>query len=167
LERSGGPCPALSRDSETQVGRYRPGDHVARWYNNQRPTIGFGKAVSVPDWLNYELWQGPAPAKSFKDNLIHYNWHWFWHWGTGELGNNGIHALDVCRWGLGVDCPTRVTSGGGKYRYNDDQETPDTHAVTYEFGDKAITWEGRSWHKRGLTRIRCSVSHSMAKAARW
>jgi predicted dehydrogenase len=120
------------------------------WYNNRRPSIGHGKAAPVPEWLNYELWQGPAPEREFKDNYLHYNWHWFWHWGTGELGNNGVHALDVCRWGLGVDYPTRVTAGGGKLRHDDDQETPDTHVVTYEFGDKCISWECLSWSPRGF-----------------
>jgi predicted dehydrogenase len=120
------------------------------WYNNTRPSIGHGKPAAVPAWLDYSLWQGPAPEREFRDNRVHYHWHWFWHWGTGELGNNGIHALDVCRWGLGVDYPTRVTAGGGKYRYDDDQETPDTLVVTYDFGDRAITWEGRSWHPRGF-----------------
>lgn len=79
------------------------------------------------------------------------NWHWFWHWGTGECGNNGVHAIDVCRWGLGVDYPRRVTAGGGRYYHDDDQETPDTHSVTYDFGDKGmIVWEGRSCHPRGF-----------------
>jgi predicted dehydrogenase len=120
------------------------------WYNNTRASIGHGKPAPVPEWLDYELWQGPAPERPFRDNLIHYNWHWFWHWGTGELGNNGVHSLDVCRWGLGVDYPMRVCSGGGKYRHDDDQETPDTHLVTFDFGDKSIVWEGRSWHPRGF-----------------
>ena len=120
------------------------------WYNNTRASIGHGQAAPVPEWLDYELWQGPAPEKPFRDNFVHYNWHWFWHWGTGELGNNGIHSLDVCRWGLGVDYPIRVTSGGGKYRHDDDQETPDTQTVTFDFGDKSILWEGRSWHPRGF-----------------
>ena len=120
------------------------------WYNNARPSIGRGKLATVPAWLDYELWQGPAPEREFRDNVVHYNWHWFWHWGTGELGNNGIHALDCCRWGLGVDYPLRVTAGGGKYFYDDDQQTPDSHVVTYDFGDKMITWEGRNWHKRGF-----------------
>ena len=120
------------------------------WYNNARPSIGRGNVAPVPDWLDWTLWQGPAPERPYRDNIVHYNWHWFWHWGTGELGNNGIHSLDICRWGLGVDCPLRVTAGGGKYHYDDDQETPDTHVVTYDFGDRGITWEGRNWHRRGF-----------------
>jgi predicted dehydrogenase len=120
------------------------------WYNADRKPIGHGKPAAVPSGLDYALWQGPAPERPYQDNVVHYNWHWFWHWGTGELGNNGIHSLDVCRWGLGVDYPRRVTAGGGKYFFDDDQETPDTQVVTYDFGDKAITWEGRNWHRRGF-----------------
>lgn len=120
------------------------------WYNADRKPIGRGKPAEVPAGLDYALWQGPAPERAYRDNLVHYNWHWFWHWGTGELGNNGIHSLDICRWGLGVDYPRRVTAGGGKYFFDDDQETPDTHVVTYDFGDKAITWEGRNWHRHGF-----------------
>jgi predicted dehydrogenase len=121
------------------------------WYNNNRKGIGNGKPAPVPQWLDYSLWQGPAPERPFQDNLIHYNWHWFWNWGTGELGNNGIHSLDVCRWGLGVDYPERVTAGGGKYGFvEDDQETPDIMITTYHFGDKLITWEGRSRQLHGF-----------------
>jgi predicted dehydrogenase len=120
------------------------------WYNADRKPIGHGKEAPVPEWLDYGLWQGPAPARPYRDNVVHYNWHWFWHWGTGELGNNGIHALDLCRWGLKVDYPRRVTAGGGKYFFDDDQETPDTHVVTWDFGNAAITWEGRNWHRHGF-----------------
>lgn len=124
--------------------------HYARsWYNNARPSIGHGKLAEVPKWLDYSLWQGPAPELPYKDNYLHYNWHWFWHWGNGELGNNGVHSLDVCRWALGVDYPTRVVSTGGKYRHDDDQETPDTNVVTFDFPGKSISWEGLSWSPMG------------------
>jgi predicted dehydrogenase len=115
------------------------------FYYNNRPTIGKGKETDPPAGLNFDLWQGPAPRKPFKSNYLHYNWHWFWHWGNGELGNNGVHTIDICRWGLGVNYPTRVVSSGGRYRYDDDQETPDTHNVAFDFdGRKTITWEGLS-----------------------
>jgi predicted dehydrogenase len=115
------------------------------WYGNRRASIGRGKEAAVPRGLDYDLWQGPAPRRPFHTNYLHYNWHWFWHWGNGELGNNGVHTIDICRWGLGVNFPIRVTSQGGRYRYEDDQETPDTHTVSYDFeGRKQITWEGLS-----------------------
>ncbi len=93
---------------------------------------------------------GPAPELPYRDNVIHYHWHWFWHWGTGELGNNGIHALDICRWGLGVEYPARIVCGGGKYHFDDDQETPDTQLSTFDFGHCAIHCEHRTWQPRGL-----------------
>jgi predicted dehydrogenase len=113
---------------------------------NDRPTIGRGKPAPVPDYLDWSLWQGPAPEREFKDNFHPYHWHWFWHWGTAELGNNGVHTLDVARWGLGVDYPTQISATGGRLRYDDDQETPDTVIATYRFGDgPMVVWEGRSW----------------------
>ncbi|PRD48297.1 dehydrogenase [Sphingobacterium haloxyli] len=119
--------------------------YAKTWYANNRPPIGIGKKVSVPDWLDFDLWQGPAPRRDFQDNLIHYNWHWFWHWGTGEALNNGTHMVDLARWGLQADYPTRVSSNGGRYAYQDDWETPDTQVISIEFGpNKLITWEGRS-----------------------
>ncbi len=115
------------------------------WYTNNRKSIGFGKKVPVPATLDFELWQGPAPRKDYQDNLIHYNWHWFWHWGTGESCNNGTHEIDCCRWFLGIDYPTKVTSSGGRYAFKDDWQTPDTQVASFEFGDKAtISWESRS-----------------------
>lgn len=115
------------------------------WYTNNRLSIGVGKTVPVPDWLNWDLWQGPAPRKEFKDNIVHYNWHWFWHWGTGEALNNGTHMIDLLRWGMEVDYPTKVSSNGGRYRYQDDWETPDTQVINLEFGKGlAMSWEGRS-----------------------
>lgn len=121
------------------------------WYTNNRESIGIGKKTDVPSWLNYDLWQGPAPRRAFKDNLIHYNWHWFWNWGTGEALNNGTHMVDLARWGLGVDYPIRVNSSGGRYRYQDDWQTPDTQVINLEFDNNTfISWEGRSCNGRNI-----------------
>lgn len=115
------------------------------WYTNNRTSIGTGKTTEVPAWLDWNLWQGPAPRSGFRDNIVHYNWHWFWHWGTGEALNNGTHMVDLLCWGMGLDYPTRVHSAGGRYHYRDDWETPDTQVISMDFGDRAsISWEGRS-----------------------
>ena len=115
------------------------------WYANSRGPTTFDPSATVPDWLDYELWQGPAPRQEYQGNLVHYNWHWLWHWGTGEICNNGTHEIDVCRWALGVDYPTRVTSSGGRFHYEDDWEAFDTQIASFDFaGDKMIAWEGRS-----------------------
>jgi predicted dehydrogenase len=120
------------------------------WIHQKRKPIGHGAPGPVPEGVDYAMWQGPAPDRPFMANHFHYNWHWFWNWGTGEVGNNGIHGVDVARWGLRVDAPTRVTSGGGKYVFDDDQEVPDTQMVTWEFPDSAIVWEHRMWSSYGL-----------------
>ena len=115
------------------------------FFHRLRGSIGTTKPTEPPNDLDYSLWQGPAPKRPFKSNVVHYNWHWFWHWGNGELGNNGIHGLDICRWGLGVEYPIRTVSSGGRYGFSDDQETPDTHSVCWEFeGNKQITYQGIS-----------------------
>ena len=121
------------------------------WYTNNRASIGIGKETAIPAWLNYDLWQGPAPRKAYKDNLIHYNWHWFWHWGTGEALNNGTHMIDLARWGLNVEYPTKVNSIGGRYMYQDDWQTPDTQVINLEFENKSmISWEGRSCNGKSI-----------------
>jgi predicted dehydrogenase len=120
------------------------------WYTNARKST-FLKPAPVPAWLDYDLWQGPAPRMPYKEGLIHYNWHWFWHWGTGEALNNGTHEVDVARWGLGVDFPTRVSSQGGRYHFQDDWETPDTQIVTMEYpGRVLLVWESRSSNGRKI-----------------
>jgi predicted dehydrogenase len=121
------------------------------WYTNNRPTIGIGKEAAIPSWLDYDLWQGPAPREPYRDNILHYNWHWFWNWGTGEALNNGTHMVDLMRWGLGVEYPTSVRSGGGRYRYKDDWQTPDTQVITWEFPNNTfMEWEGRSCNGRNI-----------------
>jgi predicted dehydrogenase len=94
--------------------------------------------------LDWDLWQGPAPRRSYKDNVQPYNWHWFKIYGTGETLNNGTHEIDVCRWALGVDYPQRVTSSGGRYQFKDDWQFYDTLLTSFEYPDKMISWEGKS-----------------------
>ena len=113
------------------------------WYSNTRKSIGFGKQEPVPPQLDWDLWQGPAPRKPYKDNIHPYNWHWFKHWGTGETLNNGTHEVDICRWALGVDYPNSISSAGGRYHFTDDWEFYDTLVTNFEYGDKLITWEGK------------------------
>ena len=124
------------------IGKVR---YARAWYTNNRKSIGVGKEAPVPEWLDWDLWQGPAPRREFKDNYIHYNWHWFKHWGTGEALNNGTHFVDLLRWGLDVEYPVKVDSIGGRYRFEDDWEFPDTQLITYQFSNGAAgSWEGRS-----------------------
>src|SRR5215470_4056870 len=123
-----------------------------------RDTIGKTPVSEVPEGVDYDLWTGPAPKKPFTKNRFHYNWHWFWDFGNGDLGNQGIHEVDIARWGLGVTHPTKVTAIGGKFMFDDDQETPNTITAAYEFnvGGKAkmMTFEVRHWysnHEAGIS----------------
>jgi len=111
------------------------------WYNNLRKSIGTGKVVPAPPELDWDLWQGPAPRRPYKDNVHPYNWHWFRIYGTGETLNNGTHEIDVCRWALGVDYPRRITASGGRYAFKDDWEFYDTLVTSYDYGDKLISWD--------------------------
>jgi predicted dehydrogenase len=121
---------------------------ASAWYTNDRGSIGKAKPEEPPGELDFDLWQGPAPREPYRQNILHYNWHWFWTWGNGELGNNGVHMIDLCRWGLGVDFPTRVSSTGGRYRFDDDQQSPDVNTVTYDFANKtSIVWTGLSCNR--------------------
>ena len=137
----------IKRLHEGVIGRV----YMAKtWYTNARKE-NFLKPANVPDWLDYDLWQGPAPRMPYKDGLIHYNWHWFWHWGTGEALNNGTHEVDIARWGLGVDYPTRVSSSGGIYQFKDDWETPDMQIVSIDYpGNVSLIWENRSRNGRKI-----------------
>lgn len=114
-----------------------------------RSSIGRCHPAPVPEWLDWDLWQGPAPRRPYRENVVHYNWHFFWRYSGGEIVNNGVHKIDVARWGLGVEFPRQVSSTGGKLYFRDDGEAPDTHVVSYDFGDKILLFENRNWH-RGL-----------------
>lgn len=115
-----------------------------------RDTIGHEAVASVPAGVDYNLWTGPAPMQPFTKNRFHYNWHWFWDYGNGDLGNQGIHELDVARWGLGVKFPDKVSAIGGHFMFEDDQQTPNTLNCAFEFNlpdgkRRILEFEVRHW----------------------
>ncbi|MPY89976.1 MAG: gfo/Idh/MocA family oxidoreductase [Luteitalea sp.] len=118
-----------------------------------RDTIGKTPDEPVPAGVDYDLWLGPAAKRPFSKNRFHYNWHWNWDYGNGDMGNQGVHEIDVARWGLGVTLPVRITATGGHFMFDDDQETPNILLATFEFpngqgsGDKKkiLQFEVRHW----------------------
>ncbi len=114
-----------------------------------RDTIGHALPEPVPAGVDYDLWTGPSPMHQFTQNRFHYKWHWFWDTGNGDLGNQGIHEMDVARWGLGVKYPVKVSAIGGHFMFDDDQETPNTLNCAFEFNDngkrKMLEFEVRHW----------------------
>jgi predicted dehydrogenase len=115
------------------------------WNSQLRKNIGRELPGPVPPAVNYDDWVGPAEMAPFKPNRFHYNWHWDWNFGTGDLGNDGAHQIDIGRWVLGETAPKRVSGMGAKYFFDDDQQTPDTMSLTYDYGSKALLWEMRIW----------------------
>jgi hypothetical protein len=109
-----------------------------------RGSIGPRGAYEVPSQIDYNLWAGPAPLSPLTRPNFHYDWHWDWQTGNGELGNNNIHSLDICRWGLGLTGLSRaVLSYGGRFGYRDAGETPNTQVCIFDYGDKTIVAETR------------------------
>lgn len=125
-----------------------------------RDTIGKKPDSPVPAGVDYDQWTGPAPMRPFNKNRFHYNWHWNWDYGNGDIGNQGIHEIDISRWGLGVTLPTKVSAVGGHFMFDDDQNTPNTMIATFEFdknGKKAImAAEVRHW----ITNNEATISDS-------
>ena len=128
--------------------------------NGNRGAIGFGKPGKPPENLDWKLWQGPSPDHEFllKDAptpdvvrqdgeglYVHYNWHWFWEYGNGEVGNQGVHEMDIAVWGHNRGLPVKVYSTGGRYAWKDQGETPNTQATSFTYEDGSIlTFEVRN-----------------------
>ena len=92
----------------------------------RRDTIGHNRSSRCPRACITTCGSGRRPEHAFTQNRFHYNWHWFWDYGNGDLGNQGIHQVDMARWGLGVTYPTKISAIGGHFMFDDDQETPNT-----------------------------------------
>lgn len=124
------------------IGKVR----TAKAINHQfRGPIGRAPVSEPPAEVDYDKWLGPAPKQPFTRNRWHYNWHWTWDFGTGDMGNDGVHQLDVARWGLNVGLPKAISASGGQLFYDDDHETPDTQNVTFEYDDCYLQFEMRLW----------------------
>jgi predicted dehydrogenase len=110
----------------------------------RRKSIGHKPDSQVPPGVDWDKFLGPAPMRAFNELRFKYNWHWFWDTGNGDIGNQGIHEMDIARWGLGKPgLPKSVVSTGGKYIYQDDQETPNTQIATFDYGDAELMFEVR------------------------
>jgi hypothetical protein len=115
----------------------------------RRQSIGRQPDGPTPPGVDWDLFLGPAPMRAFNPLRFRYNWHWFWDTGNGEIGNQGIHEMDMARWGLGRGLPSNVVSTGGKYVYDDDQETPNTQVATFDYGDAMLEFEVRGLPTNG------------------
>lgn len=116
-----------------------------------RDTIGHTPDAPVPEGVDYNLWLGPAPERPFSENRFHYNWHWHWDYGNGDIGNQGVHQMDVARWGLGVGMPSKVSAMGDMFLFDDDKEVPNTITSAFHYPDagpkgKMMVFEVRPWH---------------------
>jgi predicted dehydrogenase len=118
---------------------------VAKAWNSQlRRDIGHGLPSEAPGGVDYDLWLGPVPYVPFQANRFHYGWHWWYDFGTGDMGNDGVHDIDIARWGLGVDAhPAKVAAIGGKRHFDDDQQFPDTQYVAFEYPGDGSVGSGR------------------------
>ena len=112
-----------------------------------RWSIGFKPVEAPPANLDFDLWLGPAPKQPFHRNLVHYNWHWFWDFGNGDIGNQGVHEMDIARWALGRTLPQSVVSLGGRYvdepDFKDQGETPNQLVSVFDYGDTLLLFETR------------------------
>ncbi len=109
----------------------------------RRKSIGRKPDTAAPAGVNWDFFLGPAPMRPFNELRFAYNWHWFWDTGNGDIGNQGVHEMDLARWGMGVGLPKSVVSTGGKFAYDDMQETPNTQIATFDYGDRELVFEVR------------------------
>jgi len=112
-----------------------------------RWSIGSKPIKTPPAHLDFNIWLGPAPLQPYHDNLVHYNWHWFWDFGNGDMGNQGVHEIDMARWAMGVTLPRSVVSLGGRWvnepGFKDQGETPNQIVSVFDYGDSLILFETR------------------------
>ena len=116
-----------------------------------RGSIGLKPTSPPPAELDFNLWLGPAREQPHHANLVHYNWHWFWDFGNGDIGNQGVHEMDIARWAIpGATLPRSVVSLGGRFGYVDQGETPNTQIALFDFGETQLIFEVRGLKTDGF-----------------
>ena len=120
------------------------------WNVQLRNNIGHKEDEPVPSGIDYDIWTGPVPELPFNRNRFHGTVNWHWHYGCGDIGNDGVHELDIARRALGVELPDQISGMGQKMYFDDDQQTPDTMNITYHYKDKLLSYEQRLWNPYGL-----------------
>ncbi len=128
------------------------------WDVQMRKDIGHKPDAPVPAGVDYDTWIGPAPALPFNENRFHYTWHWHWNYGTGDAGNDGAHQLDQARWALNVDYPVQVTGSAAKLFFDDDQQTPDTMTISFNYPGKMLMFEMRIWNPYAMGGVENGVA---------
>jgi predicted dehydrogenase len=120
--------------------------HYVRVLNSKpRSSIGKRPDRPVPAGVDYDRWLGPAPARPFNENHFHYAWHWFWNYSGGDIINDGVHQIDMARWVIDRAYPKSVYSTGGIHFFKDDQETPDTQVVNWDYDGLTMVFEQNLW----------------------
>lgn len=141
------------------------------WDVQRRKDIGHKSDGTPPPGVDYDTWIGPAPFLPFNENRFHYNWHWNWNFGTGDMGNDGTHQIDMARWALGVETPQEVTGMARKLCFDDDQQTPDTMNISFSYPGKVLMFELRIWNPYAMEGVENGVavygSDAMLQIAKW
>jgi len=125
----------------------------------RRKTIGHIEDTSPPATLAYDTWLGPAPERAFNKNRFLYEWHWNFDYGNGDIGNQGVHQMDIARWALAKTLPTSVVGLGGRFGYQDDGNTPNTMVSLMDFGDSKLMFEVRGLDTPGVPGIGVTVGN--------
>ena len=112
--------------------------------HKRRGSIGFKETKKAPAEIDFDVWTGPAPKEDYHENLVHYNWHWFWNYGNGDIGNQGVHQMDIARWMIpGAKWPKSVISVGGRLGYKDQGETANTQLAIFDYGESLLVFDVR------------------------
>jgi predicted dehydrogenase len=168
---------ARSRDCVVRAMDYVHSGRIGKvlmakaWNVQKRRDIGRKAPGPVPEGVDYDTWVGPAPFLPFNENHFHYNWHWHWNFGSGDMGNDGAHQLDMARWALGVEYPLEVTGSAATLYFDDDQQTPDTMNIAFRYPGKMLLFEMRIWNPYALEGVENGVavygSDAMVQIGKW